>query len=128
MASHSLTTVSAPTNPIEYVAVPTADGVVALVQASAVAVWRAQGRTAVNLRLLVELPNTRSGRLISATQAAAQLMDAVDGMTMTNARSKISRACSHGAIKFEAIGRSRFLDPDSFAAWLNAERTKNLES
>lgn len=124
MASPSLATVVAPTNPIELVPLPTADGIVVYVSVAAAEVWRAQRRISVRLDLVLDTESSAVCEL-REIDAARQYATTI-GTTIGGAKAIVYRARIAHKFTTSGDGRDRRIDRSSFEAWLNAERDRVL--
>ena len=66
---------------------------------------------------------------LTVTRAARKMVSEgiVDGLTLKNARSRISRACNDGKIEHTGKGPDRRIDRDSLSTWLLGVRDVELE-
>ncbi len=93
-------------------------------QSSYLAHWAA-GRETLTPTIVMAPRTTRVGGL-RVTDAARQHLDDIDGITLDQAKSKISYACRMGAIASTGQGMNRRIDPTSFGKWRLDERTADL--
>lgn len=89
---------------------------------------RAQWNRRVEWRLCDEAASDTTDQL-RVTSAARLLVEVVSGLTLNQAKARVSKAAT--ADKFKTNGQSRTLrriDRDSFSSWLFEQRRKDLAS
>lgn len=65
---------------------------------------------------------------IDSSDAAMRHMEDIDGMTLRQARVRISRACSRGEVRSTGEGQHRWIDPVSLDAWRLRQRERSLDA
>lgn len=86
-------------------------------------------RLAIDHELLFAVPEAArgTGAVITVTEGAKMLLDIVDGITLEQARSRVSKAAGDGKFKTNGkTGAARRIDRDSFSTWLFEQRDKHL--
>lgn len=110
---------------VHFIELTDAEGRLFLVPAATVNALRLAGLSSVTVT--IGLTSEPPQRWLTVTEAARQHLDDVDGLTLTVAKAKVSRACREGKIASTGEGTARRIDPTSLAAWRLAERERNLE-
>jgi len=74
-------------------------------------------------------PPERTDFELTVTQGAKRLQDVVSGLTLENARARVSRAAHRKQFRTNDKKRSaRRIDRDSFSSWLLKQRDKDMAS
>lgn len=120
------TTIPETSAPTQYVQLADSLGRLILIPAATVQALIAAGLESISLD--VPLPGARQGgEWLTVTEAARLHLGDLPGISLENAKSKISRACESGKIRSRGERTLRRIDPISFDAWRLAQREADCD-
>ncbi len=123
---------------VEFVEICTDQGLPVLIPVTALKRLQQTGQTTIDVTLCIagdiaqpenSLDNNETMAVenwISQKDAATLHLEDIDGLTRGASISRVRRGITLGKFVSKKFGRSRLIDPVSFAAWRLSEREKNL--